>query len=284
MEDACIHSLDLGDGNALFAVFDGHGGSSLANLGFEISKYVGNIFEKVLKDNEFYKKKDYKKALKETFRQIDEIIQSPSGQEQLYKIRYSDDKPKQETSEGSREFIGGAVGCTANVVLVTPTHYYVANAGDSRSVLCRDGKAIDLSKDHKPDGPQEEARIKNAGGYITMGRVNGGLNLTRSFADFDYKRNKQLPYDKQMITCNPDVEEYEATKGDEFILVGCDGIWEKYVENSQGLIDVVKKDLKDPKKSQKKVVEDMLDFLLAPDTNSGIGCDNMTAILIVIQH
>ena len=26
MEDACIHTLDLGDGNALFAVFDGHGG------------------------------------------------------------------------------------------------------------------------------------------------------------------------------------------------------------------------------------------------------------------
>jgi len=27
MEDACIHQADLGDGNSLFAVFDGHGGS-----------------------------------------------------------------------------------------------------------------------------------------------------------------------------------------------------------------------------------------------------------------
>lgn len=26
MEDACIHTLDLGDGNSLFGVFDGHGG------------------------------------------------------------------------------------------------------------------------------------------------------------------------------------------------------------------------------------------------------------------
>lgn len=27
MEDAVIHELDIGDGNSLFAVFDGHGGN-----------------------------------------------------------------------------------------------------------------------------------------------------------------------------------------------------------------------------------------------------------------
>lgn len=27
MEDAAIHEVDIGDGNALFAVFDGHGGT-----------------------------------------------------------------------------------------------------------------------------------------------------------------------------------------------------------------------------------------------------------------
>jgi len=26
MEDAAIHEVNIGDGNALFAVFDGHGG------------------------------------------------------------------------------------------------------------------------------------------------------------------------------------------------------------------------------------------------------------------
>jgi serine/threonine protein phosphatase PrpC len=46
--------------------------------------------------------------------------------------------------------ISKTTGCTANVVLITPTHYIVANAGDSRSSLCRGGKAIDLSIDHKP--------------------------------------------------------------------------------------------------------------------------------------
>ncbi len=58
-----------------------------------------------------------------------------------------------------------------------------------------------------------------------MGRVNGGLNLTRSFGDFDYKRNDTLPYNEQMITCKPDVKSYERSAKDEFIIVGCDGIW-----------------------------------------------------------
>lgn len=112
-----------------------------------------------------------------------------------------------------------------------------------------------------------------------MGRVNGGLNLTRSFGDFDYKRKKELSYDKQMITCKPDVREFNRQAGDDFILMGCDGIWERYVQNSQGLIDIVDRYRKD-NKDQKKLVEDLLDELLAKDTKEGIGCDNMTGIVI----
>ena len=58
---------------------------------------------------------------------------------------------------------------------------YVANAGDSRCVLCRDGKAMDMSDDHKPEDPGEQDRIVKAGGRVTCdGRVNGGLNLSRA--------------------------------------------------------------------------------------------------------
>ena len=47
-----------------------------------------------------------------------------------------------------------------------------------------------------------------------MGRVNGGLNLTRSFGDFDYKRNKDLSYNEQMITCYPDIKQFERSGDD----------------------------------------------------------------------
>lgn len=84
--------------------------------------------------------------------------------------------------------ISGSTGCTANVVLITKDKYFVANIGDSRSALAQKGKkAVQLSYDHKPQSETQKARIHKAGGQIMMGRVNGGLNLSRSFGDFDYK-------------------------------------------------------------------------------------------------
>lgn len=41
------------------------------------------------------------------------------------------------------------VGSTAVVAVVTPEKIIVANCGDSRAVLCRNGKAVPLSTDHK---------------------------------------------------------------------------------------------------------------------------------------
>ena len=43
-----------------------------------------------------------------------------------------------------------SVGCTANVVMINGNKIIVANAGDSRSALSRNGQTIELSKDHKP--------------------------------------------------------------------------------------------------------------------------------------
>lgn len=68
------------------------------------------------------------------------------------------------------------------------------------------------------------------------GRVNGGLNLSRSFGDFNYKRNKGKAWDEQLIICKPDVTEVARSPEDEFIIMGCDGIWEKYVNDSQPMV------------------------------------------------
>ena len=86
-----------------------------------------------------------------------------------------------------------SIGCTANVILIDDMKkIYAANAGDSRCVLARGGKALPLSFDHKPDNEEERRRIEHAGSTITEGRVDGNLNLSRSLGDLKYKGNTSL--------------------------------------------------------------------------------------------
>lgn len=76
---------------------------------------------------------------------------------------------------------GADSGCTACVALLRKDQLVIANAGDSRCVISRAGKALDLSVDHKPEDTLERTRIEKAGGKVTGdGRVNGGLNLSRA--------------------------------------------------------------------------------------------------------
>ena len=72
-------------------------------------------------------------------------------------------------------------GSTAVTAFVTPTHYVVANCGDSRCVLGRgDGRSSWGSEDHKPTLESERKRIEAAGGTVSMRRVNGDLAVRES--------------------------------------------------------------------------------------------------------
>ena len=79
-------------------------------------------------------------------------------------------------------------GCTANVAMIYKDELIVANAGDSRSVLFSNGEAVEMSEDHKPDLPGEKDRIIKAGGFVSDGRVNANLNLSRAIGDLEYKK------------------------------------------------------------------------------------------------
>lgn len=100
----------------------------------------------------------------------------------------------------------------------------MANAGDSRCVACVNGKAVALSSDHHPQDKKELKRIKKAGGFVSNGRVNQTLNLSRSIGDIEYKNNRELKAAEQMISSTPDVLKI-SREGLEFIIMGCDGIW-----------------------------------------------------------
>mmetsp|Transcript_69961 Transcript_69961/g.111271 ORF Transcript_69961/g.111271 Transcript_69961/m.111271 type:complete len:447 (+) Transcript_69961:195-1535(+) len=97
-------------------------------------------------------------------------------------------------------------------------HFTVANCGDTRAVLCRKGKAIRLTKDHKADDAEEAAMIRKRGGTIgRLKRVNGLLAVTRAFGDHLLK---------PPITVKPTIVDMQLTDDDHFIVLACDGVWD----------------------------------------------------------
>jgi len=191
------------------------------------------------------------------------------------------------------------IGCTVLVCCVRPEALVVANAGDCRAVLCRGGRALGLSEDHKPELPRESARIRRAGGWVeaerhgrlAVHRVNGDLSLSRAIGDLEYKQNKQLPPDEQLIVATPDVKTVAREPDDEFLLLACDGVWD--VVGSQDAVDFVRarlgrredwaRQLAVGSLNLSSVTEELLDRCVSPDLErtDGLGGDNMTVILVV---
>jgi serine/threonine protein phosphatase PrpC len=146
---------------------------------------VKKHYVKCLTSLDNYKRRNYKEALEESFLKMDDMMITDQGQKELMKIGNSKRDESYYSVTAGKSF----AGCTATVLLVTPSEVFCANAGDSRTVLSKRCTAVDLSKDHKPDDPEESKRIYTASGFVEDSRVNGMLALSRALGDFEYKSN-----------------------------------------------------------------------------------------------
>jgi serine/threonine protein phosphatase PrpC len=152
----------------------------------------------------------------------------------------------------------------------------VAHVGDSRCVLYRrnQGKAEQITRDHKPDNPQEHERVKKAGGLIMDGRVDGKLAVTRSIGDWPMKNNPEVLPERQKVIPVPDIEQRFAQEGD-FLLIACDGIFEKL--ETDKVMEILRESL-DEKMDPCAALVKLLDA-----SQMAGSTDNMTAILLVFQ-
>ncbi len=113
-----------------------------------------------------------------------------------------------------------AVGSTAVVAIMMADKIVIANCGDSRAVLCRNGKALAVSSDHKPDRPDELNRIQALGGrviYWDGARVLGVLAMSRAIGD-----NYLKPY----VSCEPEITIIDRTAEDDCLILATDGLWD----------------------------------------------------------
>ncbi|GAB2250891.1 hypothetical protein Droror1_Dr00017141 [Drosera rotundifolia] len=188
-----------------FGVYDGHGGSQVANYCRErIHTALVNELE-IVKDGMITTtvnedcQEQWRKAFTNCFIKVDEEISGKAGNEPV----------APET-----------VGTTAVVAIICSSHIIVANCGDSRAVLCRGKEAIALSVDHKPNREDEYARIEAAGGKVIQWnghRVFGVLAMSRSIGD---------RYLKPWIIPDPEVMFIPRAKEDECLILASDGLWD----------------------------------------------------------
>ncbi|XP_062216897.1 probable protein phosphatase 2C 8 [Phragmites australis] len=184
-----------------FAVYDGHGGSRIAEACRERMHVV--LAEEVVRlhlgADEDEDGARWKEAMTACFARVDGEVGGADDEE---------DSGEQ------------TVGSTAVIAVVSPRRIVVANCGDSRAVLSRGGVAVPLSSDHKPDRPDELERVEAAGGRVINwngNRVLGVLATSRSIGDY---------YLKPYVTAEPEVTVMDRTDKDEFLILASDGLWD----------------------------------------------------------
>ncbi|KAG8660100.1 probable protein phosphatase 2C 47 isoform X2 [Manihot esculenta] len=221
---------------AFYGVFDGHGGIDAASFTRK------NILNFIVEDSQF--PSGTKKAIRSAFVKVDHAL--------------ADTKAVDSSS-----------GTTALTALILGRTMLIANVGDSRAVLSKRGRAFELSKDHKPSSTSERLRIERLGGEIYDGYLNGQLSVARALGDWHIKGAKGS---KSPLSAEPDLEEINLTEEHEFLIIGCDGLWD--VMSSQCAVTIVRKELlihNDPERCSKALVKEAL------QRNT---CDNLTVVVV----
>ncbi|XP_021903481.1 probable protein phosphatase 2C 32 [Carica papaya] len=236
MEDSYGVMLDvLGDPNqAFFAVIDGHGGRAAAEF---VAENLGKNIIKALENVEGECDNKLEEAIREGYLTTD------------------------------REFLSQGVssGASAASVLVVDGNLHIANVGDCKVVLSRNGVAENLSMDHRlRDREDECSRIENSGGFIHcyngVLRVQGTLAISRAIGDLHLK---------EWIISEPEMRKLCLTSDCEFLIVASDGLWDKV--NEQEAVDAIRSHDTNLLESCKKLL------------NMSCSTDDITVMVISLQ-
>ncbi|KAB5591077.1 Protein phosphatase [Ceratobasidium theobromae] len=216
MEDAYSFIVDFASvrGQGYFAIFDGHAGKHAA-------EWCGQNFHKKLLALLAEHNEPVPDIFNRTFHAVDKELSHMAAQGTTHsgctavtaflRLEDADGKAVSDPDSPARRVL------------------YTANAGDARAVLCRGGKAVRLTYDHKGSDKQEAKRIVDAGGFVLNNRVNGVLAVTRSLGDSAMK---------EFVVGSPYTTETELSEDDEFVIFACDGLWD--VAEDQVAVDIVR--------------------------------------------
>merc|ERR1712136_124076 len=136
--------------------------------------------------------------------------------------------------------------------------------GDCRGILCNDGKPVALTEDQSPEGIGVEV---SSDGYL-----HGRIAVSRAFGDWCWERGEKC----MGIICQPEFTQAEVTEETEFLLLACDGIFEKMDSNES--VRIVRRRLRatgDAKAAAEALVQDAI---------VRTGSDNLSAVVVLFKR
>ena len=316
MEDYNFYSTEIGENKdlSIFGIFDGHNGR-------EISNYLSKNFLQHLLSNSSFKEKNYSKALKETFIEIDNNFLNEQTQKELRilsnELKHNTENEILEITEtnpdtedlsiqeieqikGIKEIfeprnlenynLSDFSGCCAIVILITNEIVYIANAGNCRCI------PIDKNNDVMDDktttlhiiaNEDENKRIKEIQNFKEKKIITELIKNTRGFGDMIYKNNKWLKLEDQAISPEPEIIEipiYDL----KFLIVGSHGLFDMnnniktfYNYNKNVWEFFFNKNIDDKEKFS-SVIEEYFNKLIPKEKSEKGGMDNMTCLIIKI--
>jgi serine/threonine protein phosphatase PrpC len=238
MEDEYI----VADGGRFVAVFDGHGGGGvsqfLKNHLYDAVRH--HLQEKHWEENDALlhpASVDGTKANDAEEKRENEIYETASVFSHAAAIKAAFTEIEENVLADSRLKYQGS---TAVAVILHESHtgkgveddgqqypkhrtVLSANIGDSRAVLSRDGRAVNLTRDHKPNDQQEKERILAMGETIQWDRLSKvyrvrNLSLSRAIGD---------KYAKPIVSAEVEINHYPVIdQSDEFVILASDGLWD----------------------------------------------------------
>ncbi|KAF1865340.1 hypothetical protein Lal_00004714 [Lupinus albus] len=262
MEDDIIVKPDSFHGFSFAAVFDGHGGvSSVQFLRDELYKECLEALQGglLLVEKDF---KAIKEALEDAFVKADT---------RLLKWLEMNREEGESGATATAVFIGddkllvSHIGDSSVVCIISSYMLHLTPEFDEKTyfiyisvVLCRSGKAEMLTSPHRPYGNskaslQEIKRIREAGGWISNGRICGDIAVSRAFGDMRFKTKKnemlqkgvqegrwtekfisRVQFNNDLVVACPDI--YQVTLGSdtEFLVLASDGLWD-YISSSDAV-------------------------------------------------
>lgn len=269
MEDEDVILQDLGISNwrhcSFFGVYDGHGGRDCAEF---VKDNLHMIFREAVNSNG---------SLDGSQHVLQDVLSAL-----LSGFRDTDTNFCNLVDRGN---VSSECGSAAVVACIIGGTVWCANLGDSRAVLSRKGRAIALSRDHKPDREDEKARIEQAGGMVSFGRVLGRtsrLALSRAFGDVDCKLlGPNLPYTAPLVSAEPEIRMEKLSLDDDFLLLACDGLFDVF--GNQEAVDFVHTHLSAMPPGEQDPCKTVADLVHEAIHERG-SRDNVTAVLVTFKR